>query len=68
MHAPRKYSQELREHAIRLVNEAMAEEPELSLNAAVQRIVPQVGLVPDSLRGWVKQTRSTRAGAGDPDQ
>jgi len=57
MPAPRKYPQELRDRAIRLVNEAMAEEPELSLNAAVQRIGPRVGVVPDTLRNWAKQVR-----------
>lgn len=57
MPAPRKYPQELRDRAIRLVAEAKAEEPELSLNAAVQRIGPRVGIVPDTLRGWVKQAR-----------
>jgi transposase-like protein len=55
MPAPRKYPNELRERAIRLVNEARAEEPSLSLNAAVQRIAPRVGVVPDTLRGWCKQ-------------
>jgi transposase-like protein len=55
--APRKYPQELRERALRLVNEAIAEQPELSLNAAVNRIGPRVGVVPDTLRGWVKQAR-----------
>ncbi len=57
MPAQRKYPQELRERAIRLVIEAMAEAPELSMNAAVKRIAPRVGIVPDTLRGWVKQTR-----------
>ena len=57
MPAPRKYPQELRERAVRLVNEAMAEDPELSLNAAVLRIGPRVGVVPDTLRGWAKQVR-----------
>ena len=52
MPAPRKY---LRERAQRLVSEAMAEDPSLSLNAAVKRIGPRVGVVPDTLRGWVKQ-------------
>ena len=42
---------------MRLVNEAMAEDPELSLNAAVTRIGPRVGVVPDTLRGWMKQAR-----------
>ncbi len=55
MPAPRKYPNELRERAIRLVSEARAEEPSLSLNAAVQRIAPRVGVVPDTLRGWCKQ-------------
>jgi transposase-like protein len=57
MPAPRKYPQELRDRAIRLVNEAMAEDPELSLNAAVIRIGPRVGVVPDTLRGWMKRAR-----------
>jgi transposase-like protein len=35
----------------------MSEDPELSLNAAVHRIGPRVGVVPDTLRGWMKQAR-----------
>jgi transposase len=57
MPAPRKYPDELRERAIRLVSEAMVEDRSLSLNAAVIRIGPRVGVVPDTLRGWVKQVR-----------
>jgi transposase-like protein len=45
----------LRERAIRLVSEARVEEPSLSLNAAVRRIGPRVGVVPDTLRDWCKQ-------------
>jgi len=55
MAAPRRYPNELRERAIRLVAEARVEEPSLSLNAAVRRIAPRVGVVPDTLRGWCKQ-------------
>mgnify|MGYP003509413728 CR=1 FL=1 len=55
MPAPRKYPNELRERAKRLVQEAREQEPELSLNAAVLRIGPRVGVNPDTLRGWVKQ-------------
>jgi transposase-like protein len=55
MPAPRKYPNELRERSLRLVAEAMVEEPELSLNAAVKRIGPRVGVVPDTLRGWIKR-------------
>ena len=38
MAAPRKYPQELRDRAIRLVFEAQKEDPGLSLTAAVGRI------------------------------
>jgi transposase-like protein len=55
MPAPRKYPQELRERAMRLVVEAREQEPELSVNAAVMRIGTRVGVNPDTLRGWVKQ-------------
>jgi len=55
MPAPRKYPTELRERAQRLVREACEEEPELSLNKAVLRIGPRVGVNPDTLRGWCKQ-------------
>ena len=55
MPAPRKYPQELRERALRLVHEAREQEPELTLNAAVKRIGGRVGVNADTLRGWVKQ-------------
>jgi transposase len=55
MPAQRKYPQELRERAMRLVAEARKDDPELSLNQAVVRIGQRVGIVPDTLRGWVKQ-------------
>ena len=55
MSAPRKYPDELRERAMRLVAEAREQDPELSLNAAVKRIAARVGIVPDTLRGWMRQ-------------
>ena len=55
MPAPRKYPQELRERAMRLVQEARQEDPELSVTAAVARIGTRVGVNPDTLRGWIKQ-------------
>ncbi len=55
MPVPRKYPNELRKRAQRLVVEARAEDPGLSLNAAVLRIGPRVGVNPDTLRGWAKQ-------------
>jgi transposase len=33
----------------------MAEDSSLSMNQAVKRIGPRVGVNPDTLRGWVKQ-------------
>ncbi len=50
MPAPRKYPNELRERAQRLVAETMAEDSSLTLNAAVLRIGPRVGVNPDTLR------------------
>jgi transposase len=55
MPALRKYPNELRERAQRLVVEARGQEPGLSLNQAVLRIGPRVGVNPDTLRGWCKQ-------------
>jgi len=40
---------------VRLVLEAREQDAKLSLNAAVQRIGPRVGVNPDTLRGWCKQ-------------
>ena len=55
MPAPRKYPDELRERAVRLVLEAREQDRELSLNAAVVRIGPRVGVNKDTLRSWCKQ-------------
>ena len=55
MPAPRKYPPEVRERAMRLVVEAREQDKDLSLNAAVLRIGPRVGVNPDTLRGWSKQ-------------
>lgn len=55
MPAPRKYPQELRERAMRLVAESRKEDPGLSVNQAVIRIGQRVGVNPDTLRGWCKQ-------------
>jgi transposase-like protein len=38
-----------------MVAEARLEDPGLSLTQAVLRIGPRVGIVPDTLRVWVKQ-------------
>jgi len=55
MPAPRKYPEELRERAKRMVAEAREQDADLSLHAAVSRIGPRVGVQPDTLRTWCKQ-------------
>jgi transposase len=53
--ASRKFPQELRGRAIRLVAEARQAESGLSLSSAAKRIGAKVGISPDTLRGWCKQ-------------
>lgn len=54
MPAPRKYPDELRERAIRLTIEARKEPA--SRPGAIRRIGEQLGINPETLRGWVSQT------------
>jgi len=70
MPAPRKYSEEIRDRAKRLVAEAREQDPSLSLHAAVSRIGPRVGVQPDTLRTWCKQDevdKGKRAGVTTTD-
>ncbi|ALE71954.1 transposase (plasmid) [Pseudonocardia sp. EC080625-04] len=55
MPAPRKYPEEIRERAKRMVAEAREQDPRLSINAATKRIGPQLGIKSDTLRNWCKQ-------------
>ncbi len=55
MSAPRKYPEELRERAKRMVAEAREQDGSLSLHAAVNRIGPRVGVQPDTLRTSCRQ-------------
>ena len=48
-----KFSPEVRERAVRLVQENRAEYP--SLWAAVESIAPKIGCVPQTLHEWVKR-------------
>ncbi|WP_026204695.1 transposase [Actinomycetospora chiangmaiensis] len=57
MPAPRKFTEEMRERAKRMVREARQQEPGLSVNAACKRIGPQLGITPDTLRGWFRQAQ-----------
>ncbi|MBV9175324.1 MAG: transposase, partial [Chloroflexi bacterium] len=49
----RRYPRELRERAVRMVHEVIAESGERV--GAVTRVARQLGIGPESLRSWVKQ-------------
>ena len=48
-----KFSPEIRERAVRIVQEHRGEYP--SLWAAIESIAPKIGCVPQTLHEWVKQ-------------
>lgn len=54
MNKPNKFSPEVRERAVRMVQEHRGEYP--SLWAAVESIAPKIGCVPQTLLEWVKRT------------
>lgn len=53
MNKTNKFSPEVRERAVRLVQEHRGEYP--SLWAAVESIAPEIGCVPQTLLEWVKR-------------
>src|SRR5450756_476626 len=53
MVAPRKYPEELRERAIRMAVDARRDP--VSRPGALQRVGEQLGINPETLRGWVGQ-------------
>lgn len=57
MPAPRKYPDELRERAIRLVRDRLADEPALPVSRACRHVGEQLGINGDSLRNWVTRER-----------
>ncbi len=68
MAALRKYPEELRERAIRLVLDARKDPA--SRSGAVTRIGEQLGINPETLRGWVSQAEidaGSRAGTTTSD-
>jgi len=56
MPAPKKYPDELRERATRLVIEARRDPA--SAVGAIRRIAEQLGIHPEALRCWVKQAET----------
>ncbi len=59
--ARRRYPPELRERAVRLVDEAAAEGER---HGAISRIAHQLGIGPESVRQWVRQAGIDRGEAG----
>ena len=53
MNKSKKFSPEVRERAVRLVQEHRGEYP--SLWAAIESIAPKIGCVPQTLNEWVKR-------------
>jgi transposase-like protein len=63
-----KFSPEVRERAVRMVQEHRGEYP--SLWAAIESIAPKIGCVPQTLNEWVKRDEidtGARAGVTTPD-
>ena len=60
MPAPRKYPEELRARAMRLVAETREQDSALSLNAAVKRIGSRIGVNPDTCGDGSSRPTSTR--------
>jgi transposase len=68
MAAPRKFPDELRERAVRLVADVLDDAG--SVTAACTRVGDQLGINRDTLRGWVKQAAidaGTRPGVSTAD-
>jgi transposase len=68
MAAPRKYPEELRDRAVRLLPDVR--DAAGSVSAACTRVGEQLGINPDTLRGWVKQVEidaGTRPGVSTAD-
>ena len=57
MPAPRKYPDELRERAVRLVRDRVTDAPGLPVSRACRVVGEQLGINVDTLRDWVKRDR-----------
>jgi len=69
MPAPRKYSNEIRERAVRMVLDAL-EDNEEPQRGVIRRVGEQLGINPETLRGWVRQSQidaGTRPGTTTSD-
>jgi transposase len=55
MNKSKKFSPEVRERAVRMVQEHLGEYP--SLWAAVESIAPKIGCVPQTLLDWIRRAQ-----------
>ena len=72
MPAPRKYPEELKDRAVRLVEDVLSDrEVEVSITGACSKVGQQLGINRDTLRGWIKQAQidtGARAGLATDDR
>jgi transposase len=69
MGAARKYPDELRDRAVRLVLDQVRDQ-EVSVTGACRKVGAELGINADTLRGWAKQAqidRGTRPGTSTAD-
>ena len=59
MGAARKYPDELRDRAVRLVLD-LVKDQDASVTAACRKVGPELGINADTLRGWAKQAQVDR--------
>jgi transposase len=62
----RRYPPELRERAVRMVQEGIAARGTASASGVVTRVAKQLGIGSESLRQWVTRPRSTPVSAREP--
>jgi transposase len=72
MSAPMKYPVEMRDRAVRLVEDLLTDSDlQLSVTGACARVGEQLGINRDTLRGWVKQAQidaGSRPGVSSDDR
>jgi transposase len=53
MPAPSKYPVEVRDRAVRMVNEKLTDDPALAVSTACRLVGEQIGINKNTLRNWV---------------